>query len=272
MRILLVLTCCLGLVLFAGAAQQDDQNNNKGKKKGGNNAPTQQTVAPYSGKQKFKPQHQYAPNQTYVPNQTHVNKSFKKTTTTGGNLSSTANSTTFNKSKTINKNITVNKNFKVQKFNLPKQPNAKYQAVKFNQNYKIAGAQNWKGAKYQVFVNYQPQWHDQWWWQSHHTNIVFVFGSPYYWDTGYWYPAWGYNPGATFYFDGPIYASSPEYDPGQVVANVQSALQQQGYYQGEIDGVLGPQTRAALAEYQSAQDLEPTGAVDEPTLERLGIA
>jgi len=53
---------------------------------------------------------------------------------------------------------------------------------------------------------------------------------------------------------------------------VQSALQEQGYYQGEIDGVLGPETRAALAEYQSAQGLEPTGAVDEPTLETLGMA
>jgi len=98
-----------------------------------------------------------------------------------------------------------------------------------------------------------------------------VFGAPYFWDAGYWYPAWGYDPGASYYFDGPIYASSPEYDPGQVVANVQSALQQQGYYQGEIDGILGPQTRAALAEYQSAQGLEPTGAVDEPTLETLGM-
>ncbi len=57
-----------------------------------------------------------------------------------------------------------------------------------------------------------------------------------------------------------------------MVANVQSALQEQGYYQGEVDGVLGPQTRAALAEYQSAQGLEPTGAVDEPTLETLGMA
>jgi peptidoglycan hydrolase-like protein with peptidoglycan-binding domain len=53
---------------------------------------------------------------------------------------------------------------------------------------------------------------------------------------------------------------------------VQSALQQRGYYQGDIDGILGPQTRAALAEYQTAQGIEPTGAVDEPTLETLGMA
>src|SRR5438445_13531630 len=43
----------------------------------------------------------------------------------------------------------------------------KYKTVNFNQNYKIAGAHNWKGAKYQVFVNYHPEWHDTWWWNWH---------------------------------------------------------------------------------------------------------
>src|SRR6267378_3604251 len=54
----------------------------------------------------------------------------------------------FNKNVTVNKNITVNKNFKVQKFNLSNKPNQKYKVVKFNQNYKIAGSNNWKGSKY----------------------------------------------------------------------------------------------------------------------------
>ena len=282
MRILLVLTCCFGLASFAGAAQQDDQNPNQGKKKGGGNAPAQQqAVTPQTGKvYKAGPgggrhtQNFQQPG-TVTYKGTGKNAQKWQGPVTGGNpnlsgqTNGSAKNTTFNKS--VNKNITVNKNFKVQKFNLPKNANPKYQAVKFNGNYHISGAQNWKGSKYVVFQNYHPQWHDQWWWSSHHNHIVFVFGAPYFWDTGYWYPAWGYDPGANYYFDGPIYASSPEYDPGQVVANVQSALQQQGYYQGEIDGILGPQTRAALAEYQSAQGLEPTGAVDEPTLETLGM-
>src|SRR2546423_7019100 len=52
MKILLVLTCSVGLVLFAGAAQQDDQDSNKGKKKGGNaqQQQQQQVVAPQTGK------------------------------------------------------------------------------------------------------------------------------------------------------------------------------------------------------------------------------
>src|SRR6266568_5099214 len=59
MRILLVLTSCFGLALFAGAAQQDDQDTNKGKKKGGQNVQSQQVVAPTphpGGKAKFHAQ------------------------------------------------------------------------------------------------------------------------------------------------------------------------------------------------------------------------
>jgi peptidoglycan hydrolase-like protein with peptidoglycan-binding domain len=100
---------------------------------------------------------------------------------------------------------------------------------------------------------------------------VFVYGAPYYWNAGWWYPAWGYEPRATFYFDGPIYGYN-DLPPDQVVANVQSSLQEQGYYHGEVDGVLGPLTRAAIASYQEANGLYVTSAVDQPTLEALGMS
>src|SRR5438270_4121939 len=57
MRILLVLTSCVGLALFAGAAQHDDQNNNNNqyKKKGGGNAqPQQQQVVTQQTGKKYK--------------------------------------------------------------------------------------------------------------------------------------------------------------------------------------------------------------------------
>jgi len=57
-----------------------------------------------------------------------------------------------------------------------------------------------------------------------------------------------------------------------VIANVQSTLQAQGYYNGAIDGVLGSGTRAALASYQSDHNLYGTAAIDEPTLESLGMS
>jgi len=53
--------------------------------------------------------------------------------------------------------------------------------------------------------------------------------------------------------------------------NLQSALQQQGYYHGEVDGLLGPLTREALANYQRDQGLYATETIDQPTLESLGL-
>jgi peptidoglycan hydrolase-like protein with peptidoglycan-binding domain len=57
-----------------------------------------------------------------------------------------------------------------------------------------------------------------------------------------------------------------------VIAETQSLLQQMGYYKGEVDGLLGPLTREALAAYQADQGLTQTAAIDEPTLDSLGLA
>ncbi len=161
---------------------------------------------------------------------------------------------------------------KPQHFKLPKEPNtAKAPAVKFQQGKHIEGSQNWQGEKYTVFRNYQSEWHDQGWWHNHYrNNIVFVFGAPYYWNAGYWFPAWGYSPNAYYAWDGPIYAYN-HLPPDQVIANVQATLQQQGYYRGDVDGLIGPLTRAALADYQRDHGLYETAAIDRPTLESLGM-
>ena len=166
-----------------------------------------------------------------------------------------------------------NKPVKPQHFNLSKQPNtAKAPPVKFQQGRRIQGSQNWQGQKYAVFRNYKPQWHDQNWWRGHYgNNIVFVFGSPYYWNAGYWFPAWGYNPNAYYAWDGPIYGHN-RMPPDQVIANVQASLQQQGYYRGEVDGLIGPLTRGAIADYQRDHGLYTTSTIDQPTLQSLGIA
>jgi len=163
------------------------------------------------------------------------------------------------------------KPIKPQHFNVPKQPNtAKAPPVKFQQGRHIQGSQNWQGARYTVFRNYTPQWHNQGWWRSHHNRIVFVFGAPYYWNAGYWFPAWGYYPNAYYAWDGPIYAYN-NLPPDQVIANVQSTLQQQGYYNGEVDGLAGPLTRGAIADYQRDHGLYVTSTIDQPTLQSLGM-
>ena len=166
------------------------------------------------------------------------------------------------------------KPFKPQHFNLPsksKPATSVAPAVTFQQNRRIEGSDRWTGSSYQAFRNYRSEWHDRDWWRHNHSRIVFVFGGPYYWNSGYWYPAWGYDPGAYYAYDGPIYGYN-NLPPDQVTANVQSALQQQGYYHGEVDGLLGPQTRAAIADYQRDRGLYITSAIDQPTLESLGMA
>ena len=57
-----------------------------------------------------------------------------------------------------------------------------------------------------------------------------------------------------------------------MAVRVQEALMLQGYYKGAIDGIPGPQTRAAITEYQKAQGLPQTGRMDTQTLARLGIS
>ena len=165
------------------------------------------------------------------------------------------------------------KPFKPQHFNLPSKskPNTFVApAVTFQQNRRIQGSDSWTGSNYQAFRNYRSEWHDRDWWRNNHSRIVFVFGGPYYWNSGYWYPAWGYDSNAYYAYDGPIYGYN-NLPPDQVIANVQSALQQQGYYHGEVDGLLGPQTRAAVADYQRDRGLYITSAIDRPTLESLGM-
>jgi hypothetical protein len=175
------------------------------------------------------------------------------------------------KAKGAAKMTNAGKPLKARHFDLAKQPNtAKAPRVNFQQGRRIQGSQNWQGQSYAVFRNYRAEWHDQGWWHSHHNRIVFVFGAPYYWNAGYWFPAWGYYPNAYYAWDGPIYGYN-NLPPDQVIANVQSALQQQGYYHGEVDGLIGPLTRAAIADYQRDHGLYITSAIDEPTLSSLGM-
>jgi peptidoglycan hydrolase-like protein with peptidoglycan-binding domain len=77
----------------------------------------------------------------------------------------------------------------------------------------------------------------------------------------------GYN---SYPYDGPIYGYG-NLVPGQVIVNVQSALQQQGYYRGAVDGALGPMTRSAIANFQSDHGLAVTAAIDQPTLATFGL-
>src|SRR5438876_1896168 len=140
--------------------------------------------------------------------------------------------------------------------------------VRINNNFR---SDAFRGQRYAVFRNYHRQWHDRDWWRSHCDRIVFVSGGWYYWNAGYWFPAWGYDPYAYYAYDGPIYAYNG-LTPDQVIVDVQEQLQRAGYYDGPIDGILGPMTREAIAAFQADNGLAVTSVIDEPTLATLGIA
>src|ERR1041385_6718401 len=144
---------------------------------------------------------------------------------------------------------------------------------------RAAFSNNWRGnsfagRQYWAFRNYQSQWHDSGWWNRHCDRIVFVtvysHPFPFYFDAGYWYPAWGYYADAYYPYDGPIYGYN-DLPPDEIIANVQIELYNEGYYSGPIDGILGPDTQAAIADYQADQGLAVTAAIDEPTIESLGL-
>jgi hypothetical protein len=59
-------------------------------------------------------------------------------------------------------------------------------------------------------------------------------------------------------------------DSAEVQA-VQMQLARLGYYNGSIDGVFGPSTRDAVAEYQIANQLNVTGSLSPDTLQSLGL-
>jgi peptidoglycan hydrolase-like protein with peptidoglycan-binding domain len=55
------------------------------------------------------------------------------------------------------------------------------------------------------------------------------------------------------------------------VRAVQEALKAKGHDPGPIDGMMGPQTQAALNNFQKAENLQMTGRGDPQTLDKLGI-
>ena len=157
---------------------------------------------------------------------------------------------------------------------------------------------NWRN---HVFAQHSGTWHRDWnrnadhWWHGHRCHffngswVIFDVGfypwwgwpywDPYYYgyEYGYGYPyQYDYNQG---YYDSGVYDSSAYYDHNSyadqsgnsTIASVQERLAREGYYRGQIDGVFGQETRAALAEYQSNRGLRVTGTLTPDTLRALGL-
>jgi len=55
------------------------------------------------------------------------------------------------------------------------------------------------------------------------------------------------------------------------IKKVQEALHDKGYYKGQIDGILGPETREGIRQYQKSENLPVTGHLDAATAGKLGV-
>jgi hypothetical protein len=153
---------------------------------------------------------------------------------------------------------------------------------------------NWQN---HVATRHSADWHRDWdrgrdhRWHGHHCRFIngswVIFDLGFYpgWSYGYPYDYYGYDSypygyGGSYYdpgvYDGEDYYGQNDYDSSggyadSSVADVQERLARMGYYSGEVDGVLGPQTRRAIARYQSSRGHRATGNLTPNTLQSLGL-
>jgi hypothetical protein len=128
---------------------------------------------------------------------------------------------------------------------------------------------NWSGGNWHHGNWSGGNWHGHGW--HHHDHDRFSFGF-----FPYWYPGWGYYDygypyyGYDYWDDYSDYAAST-YRPssGSIDTFVQDSLARRGYYSGEIDGVVGPETRSAIREFQNDNNLPVTGRVDSQLVHTL---
>jgi hypothetical protein len=79
------------------------------------------------------------------------------------------------------------------------------------------------------------------------------------------YPHSGYNNYYSYYTPAYGYNTS-------MVAAAQWRLGQLGYYHGVVDRVIGPQTRGAIASFESRNGFAVDGSISRPLLDQLGLA
>jgi peptidoglycan hydrolase-like protein with peptidoglycan-binding domain len=79
------------------------------------------------------------------------------------------------------------------------------------------------------------------------------------------YPYGGYNNSYSYHTPTYGYNSS-------MVAAVQRCLGGPSYYHGVADGVIGPQTRGAIANFESRNGMVVGGTISRPPLDTLGLA
>ncbi|HLW34163.1 MAG TPA: peptidoglycan-binding domain-containing protein [Chthoniobacterales bacterium] len=139
------------------------------------------------------------------------------------------------------------------------------------------------GSWFAFDVGFSPWW--PWWWD--YPYYGYGYGYPYGYGYGYNYGN-GYDQG---YGDSGVYDSQPADQNGyddqsgsqngdssynnqsanSTVAGAQDRLTQEGFYHGQIDGVLGPETRHAIVRFQTKHGLRISGELSNDTLNAMGL-
>ena len=134
-----------------------------------------------------------------------------------------------------------------------------------------------------IAERHDTNWHNDW--DRRHAH--FDHGRFFVFNNGFWFGLddgsfpWDYLPYyADDYYPYDYYADSLPYDnnaynidpaDSATIQAVQRQLLSLGYYNGSIDGVFGPSTRDAVANYQIANHLNVTGSLSPDTIQSLGV-
>ncbi|MEX1099506.1 MAG: peptidoglycan-binding domain-containing protein [Bacteriovoracaceae bacterium] len=57
----------------------------------------------------------------------------------------------------------------------------------------------------------------------------------------------------------------------QEILKIQQALNEKGFHSENVDGILGPETRRSIENFQEDQDLTASGELDQETIDALGV-
>jgi putative peptidoglycan binding protein len=133
-----------------------------------------------------------------------------------------------------------------------------YGGTRYYGNYYGGGTRYYYGGGSYPYYGYSSGWPSSNW--GYGTSWGY---SPYSYYGGY--PYSGYNNYYSYYT--PTYGYN-----ASMVAAVQRRLGQLGYYHGVVDGVIGPQTRGAIAAFESRNGLAVDGTISRPLLDSLGLA
>ena len=162
------------------------------------------------------------------------------------------------------------------------------QVMRHNQNVnpRMAGTRYYGGTRYAGTRSYGTQQYSG----TRYYGSARNYGNYYGGSTGYYYggsayPSYGYYSGWPYsnwgygtssgYYPYSYYNTYSYYAPtygynGTMVAAVQRRLGRLGYYHGVVDGVMGPQTRSAIAAFESRNGMAVDGTISRPLLDTLG--